>query len=82
VKREAFPENPRNARLEPSGRADSGNRTFWEVIQVPQVLQTSGLGMVGNGRDLRLVSIDVGTGREGNFRGVHGRRLGLIVAIG
>jgi hypothetical protein len=52
--------------------ADSGNKTFSEVMQVRQVLQMRGRGMLGNGR--RMVCMDgLGPGRVGNLRGVHGR---------
>ena len=51
-------------------------------MQVPQVLQNSGLGILGNGRERRLFSIEVlGTGREGSLRGVHGRWFGLGLGL-
>jgi hypothetical protein len=45
-------------------------------MQVPQLLQMIGRGILGNGRptELRLACINgLGAGRVGNLRGVHGR---------
>lgn len=73
VKREAFPEKPRNAR-DSGGIADKGKRWFMEVIQVRHSLHQSGRGIGGSGL---VAETGLARGRDGSRRRLGGRGMSL-----